>query len=39
MGAQKAYFNLKGHYEFEARNRPEGRNVWATLLIPLAFGN
>lgn len=25
------YVNLKGYYEFGAKNRPEGWNVWLTL--------
>jgi hypothetical protein len=35
VGAQKWYLNLKGYYEFDARNRPEGWNTWITLVIPL----
>ncbi|RZU02422.1 SphA family protein [Rivibacter subsaxonicus] len=35
MGGHKAYVNLRGYYEFDARNRPEGWNVWLTLAIPL----
>ena len=27
----QGYLNLKGYYEFDARDRPEGWNVWATL--------
>ena len=27
----QAYLNVKGYKEFGAENRPEGRNVWATL--------
>jgi hypothetical protein len=30
------YANLKGYYEFDARNRPEGWNAWFTLAIPLS---
>lgn len=29
------YVSLKGYYEFDAQNRSEGRNLWATLVIPL----
>jgi len=35
MGAQQAYLNLKGYYEFDNRNRPAGWNAWLTLSIPL----
>ncbi|MDM0110562.1 transporter [Variovorax sp. J22R133] len=34
VGGQKWYVNLKGYYEFEARNRPKGWNTWITLAIP-----
>ena len=34
-----AYANLKGYYEFDARNRSEGWNVWLTLAIRLRSGN
>ena len=27
----QGYLNLKGYYEFDAQDRPEGWNVWATL--------
>ncbi len=30
-GDMQGYFNLKSYYEFEAQNRPEGWNIWATL--------
>jgi hypothetical protein len=36
VGAQKWYVNLKGYYEFDAKNRPEGWNAWLTLSIPLS---
>jgi hypothetical protein len=36
VGEQKWYVNLKGFYEFDAKNRPEGWNVWLTLAIPLS---
>jgi hypothetical protein len=35
VGTRKWYVNLKGYYEFEAQNRPEGWNAWLTLAIPL----
>lgn len=35
VGAHKWYFNLKGYWEFQAKNRPEGWNAWLTLAIPL----
>jgi len=34
-GKQKAYVNLRGYYEFDAKNRPEGWNLWLTLAYPL----
>ena len=34
MGKKQAYLNLKGYWEFGARNRPEGWNTWLTLAIP-----
>ena len=36
VGQRVWYLNLKGFYEFSARNRPEGWNVWVTLSIPLS---
>jgi len=30
--------NLKGYSEFAAQNRPEGRNAWLTVAIPLGEG-
>ena len=36
VGKQKWYVNLKGYYEFDAKNRPEGWNAWVTLAIPLS---
>lgn len=35
MGKGQAYLNLKGYWEFGAKNRPEGWNAWITLAIPL----
>ena len=32
---RKYYANLRGYFEFGARNRPEGWNLFATLLVPL----
>jgi hypothetical protein len=32
---RKWYVNVKGYYEFAAENRPDGWNVWLSLLIPL----
>ena len=29
------YVNVKGYYEFRARNRPEGWDVWLTIAIPV----
>jgi hypothetical protein len=30
-GKMQGYLNLKGYYEFDAQNRPDGWNVWLTL--------
>lgn len=35
MGGRQAYLNLKGYWEFSAKNRPEGWNAWLTLSLPL----
>ena len=35
IGGQPAYANLRGYWEFEAKNRVEGYAVFATLVIPL----
>jgi len=35
MGKKQAYLNLKGYWEFDAENRPEGWNMWLTLSLPL----
>ncbi len=32
-GNMQGYLNLKGYYEFDAKNRPEGWNVWATFSL------
>lgn len=29
------YLNLKGYWEFDAKNRPEGWNLWLTVAVPL----
>ncbi len=36
MGDELWYANLKGYYEFDASNRPEGWNMWLSLVIPLS---
>ena len=33
-GKTRWYLNLKGYYEFESNNRPEGWNTWVTLVVP-----
>jgi len=33
FGGMQGYINLKGYGEFAAENRPEGWNVWLTLVI------
>jgi hypothetical protein len=33
VGDKQGYLNLKGYYEFEARNRADGWNVWLTFAI------
>ena len=38
VGDRQWYVNLKGYFEFDAKNRPEGWNVWLTLAIPLGSG-
>ena len=35
IGGKDAYLNLKGYWEFGAKNRPEGWNAWLILAIPL----
>lgn len=35
VGERQAYLNVKGYHEFDAKNRPEGWNVWLTLSMPL----
>jgi hypothetical protein len=34
VGGKKWYANVKGYYEFNAQNRPEGWNVWLAVAIP-----
>lgn len=36
IGNEVWYANLKGYYEFDARNRPDGWNMWLSLVIPLS---
>ncbi|WP_166366890.1 SphA family protein [Pseudomonas akapageensis] len=36
VGEQLWYINLKGYHEFDAKNRPDGWNVWLSLAIPLS---
>lgn len=36
VGDQLWYTNLKGYYEFDAKNRAEGWNLWLSLVIPLS---
>jgi hypothetical protein len=33
VGGMQGYLNLKGYYEFDAANRPEGWNTWVTFVI------
>jgi len=35
VGGKKTYVNLKGYYEFDAKHRVEGWNLWLTLAMPL----
>ena len=35
IGKDMWYVNLKGYYEFDAQNRPDGWNSWLTLVVPL----
>jgi hypothetical protein len=35
VGGKKWYANLKAYSEFNAQNRPEGWNLWVSVLIPL----
>lgn len=36
IGDDLWYANLKGSYEFDARNRPDGWNLWLSLVIPFS---
>jgi hypothetical protein len=38
IGGKKWYVNVKGYWEFNANNRPEGWNVWTSLVIPFGEG-
>jgi hypothetical protein len=38
VGGEKAYVNLKGYWEFGARNRAEGWNLWLSVALPLPGG-
>ena len=38
MGEREAYLNIKGYWEFGAKNRPEGWNAWVTLSLPIGRG-
>lgn len=33
VGGMQGYLNLKGYWEFEAENRPEGWNIWLTFAV------
>ena len=35
MSDELWYANIKGYYEFDAKNRPDGWNMWVSLVIPL----
>ena len=39
MRERDAYLNLRGYWEWDAENRPEGWNAWLTLVIPLGAAN
>jgi hypothetical protein len=32
-GEMQGYLNLKGYYEYDAKNRPRGWNLWLTFAI------
>lgn len=34
FGGAQGYVNLRGYFEFDAKNRPEGWNAWLTLSLP-----
>jgi len=36
MGKRASYINLKGYWEFGAKNRPEGWNSWLTFSMPFS---
>jgi hypothetical protein len=33
LSDMQGYINLKGYWEFDAKNRPEGWNTWLTFAI------
>lgn len=35
LGMHRVVLQLKGYYEFEAENRPEGWNGWISVVVPL----
>lgn len=39
IGDKQAYVNLKGYWEFDAKNRAEGWNAWLTLSVPIGSGS
>lgn len=36
VGKDLWYTNLKGYYEFDAKNRPEGWNAWLSVVVPIS---
>lgn len=35
LRGKQTYMNLKGYYEFDAKHRAEGWNLWLILSMPL----
>ena len=35
LGKREASLSIRGYYEFAGQNRPEGWNVWLTLVVSL----